>query len=571
MAVDAPPRPNRRVQPLHPVRHHRGRFRSLTWRILALNVLALAFLVGGLLYIDQYERSLIETELDSLTVQGEIIAAALGEAAVSSSPTEGQDFLSGLARPIVRRLAGPAKRRARLFAANGDLVADSRALAGPGGTVQIEELPPPRAGGRVSGLIIDVYDWVVERLPRRERFPPYRETAPQRASDYPEAEAALDGEVGRAVRVAPAGGLALSVAVPVQRYKQVLGALMLSVGSAAIEENLRDVRLDILKVSAIVLLITVLLSLYLSGTIARPVQRLAAAAERVRHGQGRKVVIPDFSRRRDEIGDLSKALRDMTDALWQRMDAIEKFAADVAHEIKNPLSSLRSAVETAARLEDPDQQRRLMTIILDDVQRLDRLISDISDASRLDAELSRAESEAVDIGGMLKTVVEVHQADGAEDRPRLELDVADHQDLKVFGIEGRLVQVFRNLVSNAISFSPPQGTITLKAWREGAFVKVAVEDQGPGLPEGKTEAIFDRFYTARPKGERFGTHSGLGLSISKQIVGAHGGTIEGENIHRNGRVAGARFTVALPVGGRDDDGVARGNWRDRRRRRRQGR
>ncbi len=551
MAVDAPPRPHRRSQPLHPVRPRRGRFRSLTWRILALNVLALLTLVGGLLFIGQYERSLIEAELDSLTVQSEIIAAALGEAAVSSSPAEGQDFLSGLARPIVRRLAGPAELRARLFAANGDLVADSRALAGPGGTVQIEELPPPRAGRGVSGLVIDAYEWVVERLPRRQRFPPYRETAPQQAGDYEEATAALNGDVGRAVRTASNQGLVLSVAVPVQRYKQVLGVLMLSVGSGAIEESLRDVRLNILKVFFIVLVITVLLSLYLSGTIARPVQRLAAAAERVRRGRGRKVAIPDFSRRRDEIGDLSRALRDMTDALWERMDSIETFAADVAHEIKNPLTSLRSAVETAARVEEPDQQRRLMTIILDDVQRLDRLISDISDASRLDAELSRAESVTVDIAGMLETVVEVHRAGGADDGPRLELDIADHQDLEVSGFEEQLVRAFRNLVSNAISFSPPGGTITLKAWREGAFVKVAVEDQGPGLPEGKTEAIFDRFYTERPKGEKFGVHSGLGLSIVRQIMSAHGGHIEAENIHRDDQVAGARFTLALPAGGVD--------------------
>ncbi len=551
MAVDAPPRPHRRSQPLHPVRPRRGRFRSLTWRILALNVLALLTLVGGLLFIGQYERSLIEAELDSLTVQSEIIAAALGEAAVTSNPAEGQDFLSGLARPIVRRLAGPAELRARLFAANGDLVADSRALAGPGGTVQIEELPPPRAGRGVSGLVIDAYEWVVERLPRRQRFPPYRETAPQQAGDYEEATAALNGDVGRAVRTASNQGLVLSVAVPVQRYKQVLGVLMLSVGSGAIEESLRDVRLNILKVFFIVLVITVLLSLYLSGTIARPVQRLAAAAERVRHGRGRKVAIPDFSRRRDEIGDLSRALRDMTDALWERMDSIETFAADVAHEIKNPLTSLRSAVETAARVEEPDQQRRLMTIILDDVQRLDRLISDISDASRLDAELSRAESVTVDIAGMLETMAEVHRAGGADDGPRLELDIADHQDLEVSGIEEQLVRAFRNLFSNAISFSPPGGTITLKAWREGAFVKVAVEDQGPGLPEGKTEAIFDRFYTERPKGEKFGVHSGLGLSIVRQIMSAHGGHIEAENIHRDDQVAGARFTLALPAGGVD--------------------
>ncbi len=536
---------------LPPTRRRHRRFRSLTWRILALNVLALAILVGGLLYIDQYQRTLIEAELDSLTVEAEIFAAAIGEAAVTSSPAEGQDFLSGLARPMVRRLAGPAKLRARLFADNGDLVADSRALTGPGGTVRIEELPPPQLGGSVSRLIAGVYEWVIEILPRRQRYPYYREKLQQRASDYEEALVALTGKAGRAVRAVPDAGLVLSVAVPVQRYKQVLGVLMLSKSNAAIEEKLRELRLDILKVFAIVLVITIGLSFYLAGTIARPVKRLADAAERVRHGQGRKVAIPDFSHRGDEIGDLSEALRDMTDALWQRMDAMEKFAADVAHEIKNPLTSVRSAIETVARVEEPEQQRRLMAIVLDDVDRLDRLISDISEASRLDAELSRAETETVDLGRMLETLRDVHRATSDEEGARLELRLSDQEKLQVSGIEGRLVQVFRNLVNNAISFSPPDGTITLGAWREGSFVRITVEDQGPGLIEGKLDAVFERFYSERPKGEKFGTHSGLGLSISKQIIEAHGGNIWAENIYDDGRIAGARFSIALPVEGED--------------------
>ena len=541
----------RRLGLLPPARRRHGRFRSLTWRILALNVLALLFLVGGLLYIDQYQRTLIDAELDSLTVQAEIFAAAIGEAAVTSSPSVGQDFLSGLARPMVRRLAGPARLRARLFADNGDLVADSRALTGPGGTVQIEELPPPRIGGRVSRFIAGVYEWVIEILPRSQRYPYYREKLQQRAGDYEEALVALTGKAGRAVRAVPDAGLVLSVAVPVQRYKQVLGVLMLSKSNAAIEEKLRELRLDILKVFAIVLVITIGLSFYLAGTIARPVKRLAEAAERVRHGQGRKVAIPDFSHRGDEIGDLSEALRDMTDALWQRMDAMEKFAADVAHEIKNPLTSVRSAIETVARVEEPEQQRRLMAIVLDDVDRLDRLISDISEASRLDAELSRAETETVDLGRMLETLRDVHLATSDEEGARLELRLSDQEKLQVSGIEGRLVQVFRNLVNNAISFSPPDGTITLGAWREGSFVRITVEDQGPGLIEGKLDAVFERFYSERPKGEKFGTHSGLGLSISKQIIEAHGGNIWAENIYDDGRIAGARFSIALPVEGED--------------------
>lgn len=534
---------------------------SLTWRILALNVLALVTLVVGLLYLDRYRTSLIDTELDALTVQGQIVAEAIGEAAVTSSPAEGQDYLTASTRPLVRRLAEPAHLRARLFAINGDLIADSRALSGPGGMVQIAELPAPDPEPQTLDHVVDAYEWILRQLPGRRDFPPYRESAPQVATDYPEAVRALRGEIATAVRTAPQGGLILSVAVPVSRYKQVLGAIMLSSDSRDIEESLRDVRLDILNVFAIVLIFTILMSLYLAGTIARPVRRLAAAAKHVGLGHGRKVEIPDFSRRGDEIGDLSAALREMTDALWSRMDAIERFAADVAHEIKNPLSSLRSAVETASRIDDVGQQKKLMSIITDDVKRLDRLISDISDASRLDAELSRAESEPVDIANLLATLVEIHQATAPTEGPHLDYQSDDVKDLVVFGIEDRLVQVFRNLISNAISFSPRGGTILLRAWRDGPWVNIAVEDQGPGVPEDKREAIFDRFYTERPKGEKFGTHSGLGLSISKQIIVAHNGRIWAENIHEDPQnkaspVRGARFVVSLRAAPRTKTGGA---------------
>lgn len=536
------------VHPGSGIRSRSRRHISLTWRILALNVLALVTLVVGLLYLDRYRASLIDAELDALTVQGQIFAEAIGEAAVSSNFAEGQDYLMANTRPLVRRLAESANLRARLFAINGDLIADSRALTGPGGMVQITELPPPDPEPKIFDHVVDAYEWALGLFSRRE-FQPYRESAPQVATDYPEAVRALRGETDSAVRTVPRGGLILSVAVPVSRYKQILGAIMLSTDSRGIEDSLRSVRIDILNVFATVLSVTVLMSLYLAGTIARPVRRLAAAAENVGLGQGRKVEIPDFSRRGDEIGDLSTALRDMTDALWSRMDAIERFAADVAHELKNPLSSLRSAVETVARIDDIPQQRKLLAIIADDVKRLDRLISDISDASRLDAELSRAESQPVDIAHLLATLVEIHQMTAPADGVKLESRIDDAKDIVVFGIEDRLVQVFRNLISNAISFSPAGGTILLRAWREGPWVHTAVEDQGPGIPPDKLEAIFDRFYTERPKGEKFGTHSGLGLSISQQIVIAHNGRIWAENLYDNatksGPVRGARFVVAL--------------------------
>jgi two-component system sensor histidine kinase ChvG len=343
--------------------------------------------------------------------------------------------------------------------------------------------------------------------------------------------------------------LVFSVAIPIQRYKQVLGAVMLSAGSGEIEEELRTVRLELLRIFAVALLVTVLLSFYLAGTIARPIRRLAAAAERAR-GRRARIEIPDFTGRGDEIGDLSGSLREMTDALWQRMSAIESFAADVAHEIKNPLSSLRSAVETAIRIEDPANQRRLMAIILNDVERLDRLITDISDASRLDAELGRLEVEPVDIAAMLGALVDVHEATRSEGSPRLVLAIGkSDRELIVLGIETRLSQVFRNVIGNAISFSPPLGEIRLTARHEGRAVLVTVEDEGPGVPDDKLTAIFDRFYTERPLGEKFGTHSGLGLSISKQIVEAHRGMTWAENRKdAGGATTGARFCIRLPAG-----------------------
>ncbi|HSK38450.1 MAG TPA: stimulus-sensing domain-containing protein [Arenibaculum sp.] len=529
-------------------RRHRRHLSPLTLRILAVNVLALMILVAGLLYLGRYQDRLIQAELDALRTEARIFAGALGEGAVSRAPDESFELSPELARQMVRRLVETTETRTRLFAPSGSLLADSRKLFGPGGAVQIEELPPPRMRESPVDLLIDIYDDIVNVLPRRDHLPLYREDPNPTAAQYEDVMKALGGEVGARVWKTPGNGMLLTVAVPVQRYKQVLGAVMLSRSGTEIDQAIRQVRIDILKVFLVALAITVMMSLYLASTIARPIRRLAVAAEVVRHGHGRHQAIPDFTGRRDEIGDLSGALRDMTAALWARLDAIERFAADVAHEIKNPLTSLRSAVETAARVRDPEQQRRLMAVIEDDVQRLDRLISDISNASRLDAELSRAELEPVDLARMLNMLADIHETTSADaEAPRLELDLPSGADLTVPGLEGRLVQIFQNLIANALSFSPPGGTVRLTARIVEDMVEVTITDEGPGIPENKLDAIFDRFYTERPAGEKFGTHSGLGLSISKQIVEAHGGRIWARNRHdRSGAVAGAMFTVCLP-------------------------
>ncbi|MBM3533577.1 MAG: HAMP domain-containing protein [Alphaproteobacteria bacterium] len=534
------------------VRRSARRFWSpLTLRILALNMLPLLVLFGGAAYLDRYQKSLVQSELDALQMQAGLIAIALGENAITVGSADYEQLSTESTQGLLRRLVSQAPVRARVFAPTGELIADSRVLAGSGGTIEVELLAPPVTPDPWDEALSWVYDLIFAQLPRQHGWPPYEEQPRQRAEHYDEARAALRGDTGRAVRLAASGDLVISAAVPVQKLKQVLGVLMLSTQTTWIDEAVRSVRFDILRFFGIALLVTILASLYLAGAIARPIRRLAMAAERVRAGHRRRNAIPDFSRRGDEIGDLSVSLRAMTEALSSRIDAIERFAADVAHEIKNPLTSVRSAVETAIRLDDPEKQKRLMAIVLEDVQRLDRLISDISHASRIDAELSRAELESVDVGRMLATLVEMHEttAEAAEngERLRLALDVGPNRGLTVLGLEDRLVQVFRNLVTNALSFSPPRGTVMLACRGDADWVTVTVEDQGPGIPESKLTAIFDRFYTERPKGERFGTHSGLGLSISKQIVEAHDGTIHADNRRdASGRVAGARFVVRLP-------------------------
>jgi two-component system sensor histidine kinase ChvG len=548
-----PPSPQRRAE------HRFGlswlwRFRwravsPLTRRIIAVNMLPMALLAVGFLYLGKFESSLIGQEIESLHTQGEIFAAALSEGAVLDSGDEGEIMLPDLARQMMRRLVEPTRTRARLFDINGKQIADSRLLRGPGDAVQVMELPPPEHKSLLLRLTDQIYDWVAELMPARHKHPPYRESDAGTAQDYGETVHALRGESGSAVRSDPqTGGLVISVAVPVQRYKQVLGAVMLSSGNGEIEEELRTVRLELLRIFGVALLVTILLSLYLAGTIARPIRRLADAAERAR-GRGARVEIPDLIGRGDEIGELSRSLRDMTDALWQRMSAIESFAADVAHEIKNPLSSLRSAVETVGRIEDPVKRRRLMAIIQDDVERLDRLISDISDASRLDAELSRQEVSPTDIGAMLRALVDMHDTTRADSAPHLVLELADRgRELIVPGSESRLSQVFVNIIANAVSFSPPDSEIRIRAGFDGRAILVSVEDRGPGIPEDKLTAIFDRFYSERPAGEKFGTHSGLGLSISKQIIEAHRGRVWAENrTDADGTVIGARFLIRLPA------------------------
>lgn len=532
---------------------------SLTRRILAINLVPLALFLAGVLYLDNYREGLIAEKVNSLTTNGELIAGALGETVVAfgledvSAPPVTQ-ILEEDARALIRRLVQSAGIRARLFGADGALIADSRQLIGTGGAVHREYLPPPGD--------LDSFERLLRRLDRIalgvssvwQTNEPYTERADQTAYDYPEVVHALNGMGDEALRDAGRGGLILTVAVPVSHFKQVQGALLLSSDLGDVERELRAVRSDILALALLSFGLTVLMSLYLAGTIARPVRKLALAAEKVGRGTGKAGSIPDFASRGDEIGELSRALIDMTRTLENRMMATERFAADVAHEIKNPLSSLKSALETIQRIEDPERRAKLMAIAADDLNRLDRLITDISDASRLDAELNRADTDTVDVGATLQALAMVMQTTWGDDGPKVEVNDALRGDnvtgrFVVRGVEDRLVQVFRNLLVNARSFSPPDGVVRIAARQDGRWVEITVSDQGPGIPAGKENDIFNRFYSDRPAGEKFGTHSGLGLSISRQIIEAHHGTIKASNLGSNpASPDGACFTVRLPTG-----------------------
>jgi len=533
---------------------HRGPLSLLTLRILALNILALGILVAGLLFLGDYRDSLIDAKVEATTTLAAMIAGAIGEGATGQKDLLALD--AEMLRQMVRRMAEPTATRALLFDKQGALLADSRRLRDGGRVVEQRPLAPPADMVWAMRRVLAIYDWVVGHSRWRPDLPAYHESTTPDASEFPEVLEALEGHTGYRPRLADEVVI-LGIAVPVQGFKRIVGALLVQTDTGGIEASVHAVRLAILRVFAAVLALTVLLSIYLAGTIARPIRRLAEAAERVQRGKRQRVAIPDFTGRRDEIGDLSAALREMTTDLYERLDAIETFAADVAHELKNPLTSMRSALESIETIDDDERRRALLAILKDDIRRIDHLISDISQASRLDAELSRAEFSIVNVGDLLATLVAVHRTAVAESEHyidlELELEIADRDHLLVEGIDDRLGQIAQNLLDNAASFSPPGGAILIRAAPADGRVRFSIEDQGRGLPEPRTERIFERFYTdRRPSdrrdGGRFGQHSGLGLSICLRIAEAHGGAITAENRRdANGGILGARFIVDLPA------------------------
>jgi two-component system sensor histidine kinase ChvG len=552
----------------------------LTSRIVLLNLLGLIILVAGILYFNQFRQGLIDARVQSLTTQAQIIAAAVaGSATVDTGSIvidpdsladtnddilPDSDQLSSLdfpvdpetAGPVLKRLLANTTVRARIIDKDGNLIVDSRFLYSRGDIIQ-SDLPPLDAreeGFGLPALLNRFMNWTFSY-----DYPRQIEYGLDNGREFPEVAAALNGAKVSLVRLNDRGQIIVLVAVPVQRFRAVLGALVLSTTGGEIDNVLRAERQVVLMTFGFVALVTILLSTLLASTIALPLRKLAAAAERVRRGINKRVEIPDFSQRRDEIGDLSGAIRDMTNALYNRIDAIEAFAADVSHELKNPLTSLRSAVETLAYARTDEQRERLVEIVKHDVKRLNRLISDISDASRLDAELARGDAQAFDLSQLLESIVSYanetrkdEQADVAFEiaKPPAGMDRA--RAYTVMGHDSRLGQVVRNLIDNARSFTKPGTRLTVRVRRAGPDVEFRVDDCGPGIRPDNLDRIFERFYTDRPEGS-FGSNSGLGLSISKQIVDAHRGRIWAENRYGKAEaggekpVLGARFIVRIPA------------------------
>ncbi len=543
---------------------HRRRWLSpLLRRILLLNALPPALLAVALLYLDQYQNGLLAAEVAGLRTQARIYAGAIAEAATRTRDDR-TALVPEAARPLLRRLVEPSPNtQARLFDTSGLLVADSRVREGPGGAIVTEPLPPPEPRGAFAGTVAGLYDRVLTVLPRSTTTQdvtvdvnpdaPSFDWQPEFGGTQPggdrqeELRLALEGGVRPYIRRTAEGRLLVSVAEPAWRGAQSVGIVLLTREAREVDARLLEIRVSVLALFGLALVLTVLASFYLARTLATPILQLAEAAAAMREGEGRGGSVPaGLLSRDDEIGVLARDLQTAARALWARIDANERFAADVAHELRNPLTSVRSAIETLRRIEDTAKQKRLLQIISDDAVRMDRLIADISDSSKVDAELSRTIAQPVNVAPILSALAELHAATREEGDPHVELEIP--ATVVVRGVEGRLVQVFRNLIGNALSFSPKDGKVTVRARMLGAHVEFTVEDEGPGIPEAKLESIFDRFYSERPHGERFGQHSGLGLSISRQIIEGLRGRIAAENRRdAEGKVIGARFILRLPA------------------------
>ena len=495
---------------------------SLTTRILALNIFALALLAGGFFYLDSYRSRILDSRTAQASREARLIAAAMN----ASAP----DHRAALALQLARDTG----TRIRLFRPDGTLAGDTRAM----GLRNVQLIDPTTQDWQQQ--VARFLDAMIDTVVNAPRAPLYRER--RGGSEWP------DVRTARATPAAPATVWRAPDRTSVITAAAALGdgeVVMTTANARDITQTVRSERFRLSVVLGIVSLVSIFLSLFLARTIVRPLRRLARAAVRVRLGRAREVVVPRLPSRRDEIGSLARALSDMSQALRARIDATEAFAADVAHEMKNPLASMRSALEGLESVKDLALRERLLAILRDDVHRLDRLITDIAEASRLDAQLSRAKFDEVDVPAMIAGLIAQRSQRGIERGVQIRFDNQVAGRRPVMGEGARLERVFENLFENAVSFSPDRGVVTVDAALEQRTLVVIVEDEGPGVPEAARESVFDRFQSIRPDSEEFGKHSGLGLAIARTIIEGHQGTIAVES--RDDGSSGARFVVRLPL------------------------
>lgn len=550
---------------------------SLLRRILVSNLIGFFVLLLGILYLGWYHTWLIDAKVDALKIQGKIIADAIASKAKvererivfdanelpgqrSSSRTYRDDGFAALelsispeeVTPILRKLIQSTNTRARIYARDGTLIVDTaRSLRRWRAALRNE--PTENTGKAPSTQNF----WT--RLTRYlfdEPLPVYQEIGSANGTAYAEVRQALEGNQRSMLLLNDKGEQIVSLAVPIRRFKTVQGVLLLSTRPGEIDEILSEERSVILTLAAIALFASIVTSLLLARTVAGPMRRLSEAAEQASHNIAARTQLPEYANRSDEVGQMAAAFRSMTKALYRRIEASEKFAADVAHELKNPLTAARSIAESLSLAKNEEERRHLVEQIQNELNRLNRLITDVSNASRLDAELARQEMRPVDITTVLRGVVTIFRDILGDDQRQIRLVIEDaplEGAYIVSGDEGRIGQVLTNLVDNAISFSPKTGTITVRARSTPPHMEIYVEDEGPGIPEDRLEVIFDRFYTDRPDTEATeGKNSGLGLSISREIIRAHGGQISAESRFEDGSgpddaPLGARFVVKLPL------------------------
>jgi two-component system, OmpR family, sensor histidine kinase ChvG len=513
------------ANPPEPPLRWSGRW-TLTHRILALNILTLLLVALSTLYLDVFRNRLSKERTQQTRLETATALAAMSHVPQSSWPA------------LLATASKVTADRFRLYDRSGALVIDSWKLTGP--TYELRDPATQRWTQDVASALDRGFNALVGVKIAR-----YAEPAVDRLDAWPEAVRAL--RLGRAttkIRNAPDLTPVISSAIPFEG-----GVLLATDNDRTFTHTVRRQRALIIGAMAIIIALSILLSIFLARTIVRPLRRLALAAHRVRLGRAREVKVPRLPNRSDEIGLLARAVSDMSQSLRQRIDNIEAFAADVTHELKNPLASLRSAVDGLDRVEDPELRRQLMVIAREDVRRLDRLINDISEAARTDAELHRATFEEVDLGALIEQVVTSWESRREKGDARIAFARPRKDTAVVMGKPDRLVRAINAIIDNAVSFSPPGGLVEIAAAHVGDEIRVRIDDEGPGVPPEAREAIFNRFHSVRPEGEDFGRHSGLGLAIAQAIVKGHDGEID---VHdRDDAPSGARFTIRLPAADRE--------------------